>query len=201
MRRVVLLPAEAEEQEMAAAARIAHVPGERNSWLGICWLKLDLFTILNPTSEIFMRLLSKKAMMLGAFVTIACRESTSPPSFTGLYLLDSVNGQQLPATFFSPPVDTFTVFFADLTLTADGNAVLVQRRRDAFQNNITENTYTTEYKYHVSGNTVTIGPVACPTDLHCIDHFEGELTGSTLRLNVGTPLVYSYHRSEIATTQ
>src|SRR6478609_4458063 len=75
--RVVLLPAEADEQEMVAA-RIAQRANVRKIWLGICGSKLDLFIILNPTPGVSMRLSCLKAFLLVVPLTMACRETTAP---------------------------------------------------------------------------------------------------------------------------
>jgi hypothetical protein len=151
-----------------------------------------------PNPEVFMRLSCQKAMMLAALVTIACRESTSP-SLAGSFFLASVNGQQLPATVYSNPIETKVVISAMLTFMANGNVVLVERQRFTSPTNATETTATSALKYQLSGNTVTIGPIVCANDLNCVSSFKGELTGSTLSLNLGvsqtTPLIYLFQET------
>lgn len=145
-----------------------------------------------------MRLSCLKAMMLTALVTIACREPTSP-TLAGSFFLASVNGQQLPATMYSTPIETSVLLSATLTFMRDGSVVLVERRHITIPTITTETTNTSTFKYQLSGNAITIGPIACAADFGCRGSYDGEFTGSTLSLNVEqfptTPIIYVFQET------
>jgi hypothetical protein len=149
-----------------------------------------------------MRLSCRKALILASVVTIACRDSTSPSPFAGSYFLTGVNDLPLPATIYSTPDQTITVISAELTLTGDGKAVLVERKRVTYQGATTENPSTITLKYRVSGDYITIGSFTlCPANAVCIADFVGKFSGSSLNLQVGmlsqnTPLVYVLQRED-----
>jgi hypothetical protein len=135
-----------------------------------------------------MRLSCQKAFVLAVAVTMACNDSTAPPSITDTYVLESINSQPPPTIIFVGAEDTTTVFWSTLTFAAGGNAVLVERLRHAHPYGATEGTYTTEYSYRISGDRIIFDySPPCPPNALCVEPPVGEIIGTQLILSYGTP--------------
>lgn len=140
-----------------------------------------------------MHLSCQKAFILVVALTTACNESTAPP-ISGAYVLESIDGQSLPANIQAGGGDTITVFWSTLSLDAAGNAELVEHIRYVHPNSPPgEGTYTTGYVYRVTGNRVIGHNVAfdysppCPPNALCVEPPVGKIVGNTLTLFYGSP--------------
>jgi hypothetical protein len=146
-----------------------------------------------------MRLSCQKAFVLVVALTMACHETTAPPTrVTALYVLQSIGGEPLPAVFSSRSGETATVFWATLNLDAAGNAAMAEHRRRESSTLQQEGTNTRLTDYDIVGETITIGP-PCPHDplVDCFPKRVGQIKDSILTLSgeLGEPhtLVYEYH--------
>jgi len=114
-----------------------------------------------------------------------------------LYILESIGGQPLPATFSARSGETTTVFWATLNLDAAGNASLAERRRREYSSFQHERTNSWLTDYEINGENITIGP-PCSNDplADCFPKRFGQIRDSTLTLlgELGEPptLVYEY---------
>lgn len=130
---------------------------------------------------LFPRLIGLALTML---IALGCSASTAPPTrVTALYVLETIGGQPLPATFSPYTGETATIFWATLGLDPAGNATIVERRRTetaTFQYEVTDARIT---NYEIIGETITVGP-PCPNDplALCVVKRTGQITGSTLTL-------------------
>jgi hypothetical protein len=135
-----------------------------------------------------MRLSCQKLFFLSLAFTMGCNDSTAPPSTTGVYMLESINGQPPPTNIFVGAEDTTTVFWSTLTFDASGHAVLVERMRHAHPDEATEGTYTTRYSYRISGDEIIFDySPPCPPNALCVEPPKGVVTGTQLILSYGTP--------------
>jgi hypothetical protein len=136
-----------------------------------------------------MRLSCQKAFVLAVAVTMACNDSTAPPSITDAYVLETINNQPPPVNIFVGPEDTTTVFSSTLTFDASGHAVLVERMRHAHPYGTTEGTYTTGYSYRIGEDSKIIFDYSppCPPNALCARTPVGEIIGTQLILSYGTP--------------
>lgn len=138
--------------------------------------------------EVRMPLSCQKAFVLTLALTMACHESTAPPSTTGVYVLESINSQAPPTNIFVGAEDTTTVFWSTLTFDAAGHAVLVERMRHAHPYGATEGTYTTGYSYRLSGDRIVFDySPPCPPNALCIEPPVGTIVDSKLILSYGSP--------------
>ncbi len=127
-----------------------------------------------------------------------CGDSTAPPTrLTASYVLESINGQALPASFSPRAGETATVFWETISLDATGNATSVQRRRTETATVQHELTNAKITDYEIDGESIEIGP-PCSLDprADCAPKRVGQITPSTLTLSgeLGDPhgLVYLY---------
>jgi hypothetical protein len=143
-----------------------------------------------------MRLVRSIAVALVSVLAAGCSDATAPPiRVTALYVLESVGGQPLPATFTVNPIETATVFWGTLNLDAAGNATLVERRRSEFATSQHERTIARITDYEISGETIAVGPPCLHDPLaNCYPKRFGQITGSILTLSAefGSPPVYLY---------
>lgn len=145
-----------------------------------------------------MRLVRPIAVALVSVLAAGCSDATAPPTrITALYLLDSIDGQPLPATFAVNPIETATVSWGTLNLDAEGNATLVERRRSEFATSQHERTIARITDYEISGETIMVGPPCLHDPLaDCYPKRVGQIKGSTLTLSgeVNEPhsIVYLY---------
>ena len=144
-----------------------------------------------------MRLSCQKACLLLIVSAIACNDTTAPTRVTALYVLESIGGQPLPASFSAHSGQTATVFMATLNLDPAGNAALVEYRRREFSTFQQEGRNSRLTDYEIVGENITIGP-PCPHDLlaDCYPKRYGQIRDSILTLSgeIGDPhtLVYEY---------
>jgi hypothetical protein len=135
-----------------------------------------------------MRLSCQKLFFLSLAFMMACSDSTAPPSTTGVYVLESINGQPPPINIFVGAQDTTTVLWSSLTFDAAGQAVLVERMSHAHPGEVTVGTYTTSYSYRISGDEIIFDySPPCPPNALCVEPPKGVAIGTQLILSYGTP--------------
>jgi len=138
-----------------------------------------------------MRLSCQKAFILAVVSTLACHEATAPPISNG-YLLESINGQPLPANIQAEAGDTITVLFGFLFLNGPEKAQLTEQIRYVHPNSPAgEATNNTEYSYSISGNPVIGQKMVldysppCGPNTVCAAPPQGRFVGSKLILFYG----------------
>lgn len=137
-----------------------------------------------------MPLSCEKALLLLLVSALACHGSTTEPTVSRLYVLESVNGQPLPAILSAGQSDTTKVLWATVTLDASGTAVITEHRlRVSPTKPIDEVTYTSRYDYRIAGDSITVGSFqTCPCCLPCAFPLQqvGQVTAATLTLTFQT---------------
>lgn len=142
-----------------------------------------------------MRLSRLKALFPVVALTMACHESTAPPRMvSGLYVLESVNGQPVPAIVAAGQADTNFVLSATVSLDPAGNAVTAEHWRYVHQPNQTEEgTLILRQEYRITDHSITVGSFKpCPANAICIGNRVGKLTGTTLTLAYENPTAPLY---------
>jgi hypothetical protein len=131
-----------------------------------------------------MRLSCLKAVLPALALTIACTESTAPRITSGLYVLESVNGQGVPAIVSAGQTDTSFMLSATLTLDGAGHAVRSEHWRYVYQpNQVEEGTFAANAEYRITGNNITVGSFQpCAANALCEANKVGEFTSATLTL-------------------
>lgn len=142
-----------------------------------------------------MNLNCQTGFLILAATTIACSEPLTPSSVSGFYVLESVNGQPLPAILSPIPEATISVIYGTVTLMSDANAFTVERRREVRQNVPSERTYTSNLRFVLDGNRIGF-IIDCPPNANCIS-IEGLISGSSLEVAYGgfaspNRIVYAY---------
>jgi len=137
-----------------------------------------------------MRLSRQKAFILVA-LTMACSQTAAPPT-SGSYVLESINGQPIPANIQAEPGDTITVLSSSLTLDGFGRAQLSEHIRYVHPNSPPgEQTYTTQYSYSITGSRIVGQTIVfdysppCPPNALCAAPPEGRFSGFKLILTYG----------------
>ncbi len=134
-----------------------------------------------------MHLARSFTVALTATLAAGCTDATAPPKrVTALYVLESVDGNPLPATFSMVPAGTTTIYWATLNLDAAGNATIAERRRRESGTSQQEQTHTILTDYEITGENIAIGPPCLDDTLaDCAPKRVGQITGSTLTLSGG----------------
>ena len=145
----------------------------------------------NP--EVFMHLLRQTALVGIIVAGIGCHDVSGPPGLPANYLLTSINGRPLP-TFLSPIPESPTVNYSTLFLDGSGNAIRIENQRVMISPG--EVTYTTNYTYTISGNTIQFH-ILCPQDALalCAKPPVGTFVNSHLLLDLSggsNQIVYDY---------
>jgi hypothetical protein len=144
-----------------------------------------------------MRLSCQKTLLLVAAVTMACHESTAPPqTVSKLYVLETINGQPLPAVLNAGQGDTTRVVWGTVILYSAGNAFTAEHWRRVYPPNPSEEgILSLQREYRIAGDNITVGSFTpCPINAICEGNKVGKLTSSTLTLayeHAGAP-VYLY---------
>lgn len=144
-----------------------------------------------------MRLSCLKVLLPGLALTIACTESTAPRITSGVFVLESVNGQGVPAIVIASQTDTSFMLSATLTLDGAGRAVRSEHWRHVYQSNqVEEGTFTANVEYRITGDNITVGSFQpCPADALCEGNKVGKYTSTTFTLayvNNPTAAVFLY---------
>jgi hypothetical protein len=132
-----------------------------------------------------MRLSCLKALLPAVALTMACHESTSPPSLaSGVYVLESVNGQGVPAIVSASQIDTSFMLSATLTLDGAGHAIRSEHWRYVYQpNQVEEGTFTANVEYRLTGDNIAVGFFQpCPANAIYEGNKVGKITSTTLTL-------------------
>jgi len=132
-----------------------------------------------------MRLSCLRALLPAVAFTMACHESTSPPPLaSGVYVLESVNGQGVPAIVSASQIDTSFILSATITLDGTGHAIRSEHWRYVYQpNHVEEGTFTANAEYRITGDNITVGSFQpCPANALCEGNKVGEFTSTTLTL-------------------
>jgi hypothetical protein len=130
-----------------------------------------------------MHLSCQKGFFLFAALTIACHESTTAAS-RDLYLLETVNGQPVPAIVNASATDTTTLLGAQLTLDAAGKAeIRAQTRHVSTYAPPRVATDVSRYSYRILGDSIAFDfSPPCPPNALCARPPYGKLIGSTVNL-------------------
>src|SRR5882672_2831991 len=137
----------------------------------------------NP--EVRMRLSCLRALLPAVALTMACTDSTAPSRLaSGLYVLESVNGQAVPAIVIAGQTDTSFMLSATLTLDGAGNAVRIEHWRYVYQpSHAEEGTLTANSEYRITRGNITVGSFQpCPANALCEGNKVGKITSTTLTL-------------------
>jgi hypothetical protein len=141
-----------------------------------------------------MRLSCQKAFIPVIVLTLACGDSTAPPSLApSAYSLETIGGRPLPAHIQASEGDTITVVASTLIFDGAGNATFTEHIRYVHPNSPPgEATYTVGYKYHIErgviGNYLAFeySPL-CPPNALCAEPPTGMIVGTQLILSFGNP--------------
>jgi hypothetical protein len=132
-----------------------------------------------------MRLSCLRTLLPIVALTMACSNSTVPARLaSGLYVLESVNGQAVPAIVIASQTDTSFMLSATLALDGAGNAVRIEHWRYVYQpSHAEEGTFTANAVYRISGDNITVGSFQpCPANALCEGNKVGKYTSTTLTL-------------------
>ena len=113
--------------------------------------------------------------------TLACSDATGPDSIPGQFLLQSVNGQRLPAGIGPGPGGGAIVLSGSLTLYADGTGALQERTSGGIGG---EQFFLRSLTYRREGYRILIDAFDCPSLALC-GPIVGVLINSTLTLDRG----------------
>ena len=136
-----------------------------------------------------MRLPCLKACLPILALTLACSDSTSPTKLvSGTYVLETVNGQGIPAVFSAGQADTSFMLSATLSLDGAGHGLRSEHWRYVFPpNQVQEGTFTMPVEYRIDGDNITVGSFQpCPANALCEGNKVGKFTSTTLTLSYET---------------
>lgn len=131
---------------------------------------------------------------------LSCSDGTAPPErVTARFILESVNGQPLPATF-SNGGWTFTIYSETIDLDAAGTATVAENRLETFGTYRNAGMPRLQVPYEIEGDRIIIGMPCGGGPLgDCAPRRAGSITPSSLTLtpyrnNEGS-VSYSYRLS------
>jgi hypothetical protein len=138
-----------------------------------------------------MHVLCKTAVLTAIVSTIACHDAAGPPPLPADFVLDNINGRQLP-TYWSPIPESPTIISSTLHLDGAGNATLTEHRLQMTAPG--DFTVTSTYTYTISGNQISFG-YNCPPNAQCVAPPHGTISGANLSLDMSGgsgAVVYNY---------
>jgi hypothetical protein len=146
-----------------------------------------------------MRLFCKEAFAVATAFTMACSEPTRPPERVSQdFLLESINGQPLPAVVNAAPGDTTRILSATVSFDLAGNAFTSERWSRVYSVNQTDQgTLALQQEYRITSGEIVVGSFTpCPPNAICAGNKIGTITESTLTLSYDDPTapVYFYRR-------
>ena len=146
-----------------------------------------------------MRVSCKEAFVFTTALTMACSDPTQPPERVSQdFLLESINGQPLPAVVNAGPDDTTRILSGTIRFDLAGNAFSAEHWRRVYPVNRTdENTLSLLQEYRITDGDIVVGSFTpCPPNALCIGNKIGMITESTLTLSYDYPNapVYFYRR-------
>ena len=132
-----------------------------------------------------MNLTGSTMVLAATLATLGCHDTTAPAGITRIYVLESVNGNPLPTITSAGAGDTVTALWATLTLTPDGQAVMVDHLREAYlAYPPEERTLASQYQNTIAGDSITVGFFGTCLDL-CISNQVGSIADSSVSLIEG----------------
>ena len=135
-----------------------------------------------------MRLSRQKAFLLVLASSIACSGTTAPETVSAFFVLQSVNGQPVPAVLFSEPTRTRTVISSNLILDKQGHATINEADREDLQGVVTESVLTATLDYRLTADQIEIGSFTpCPPNALCAANATGTISNGALTLNNPLP--------------
>jgi hypothetical protein len=146
-------------------------------------------------TEVSMRLSCQPAFLLLFAATIGCHDTTAPFKIPTQFLLENINGRQVPTYLSATPGLTPTILGASLTFEEAGKAVMTEDRRE-FDG--TETTITNTFDYKIHGNAFEVGFFGpCPPNANCVGTYKGTISGQTLSLTIAAlsidgSIIYNY---------
>lgn len=151
-----------------------------------------------------MRLLRSLALGCIGLGVLSCSDSTAPNPAGGTYILESINGQSLPA--FLSPIPEASISVLSGYLAIDDNswaAVTVQNVREVYQNNPRETIDAQQYKYLIDGNSIMLLR-ECAEGALCVVSdgvvSESRVTLTVRHLLADQPFIYVYRRGPLPET-
>lgn len=144
------------------------------------------------------------ALVVVALVTAGCREAPSAPQrLSALYVLQTINGNPLPATAAQGGGQRYVVLADSLVFEAGGHvrrtyAVRWMSATPPVMDTIYSQTLT--FPYSIDGNRLTIGArQSCGPNANCVGWEDGTIDGKTARLVArilwqGDPVFVFAHR-------
>ena len=132
-----------------------------------------------------MRLPCWKALVLAFVFTAACHEPTAPPpTISGSFVLESIDGNSLPAIISAGAGDTTQMLSSTVEFDASGRAITVNHLRHSYlQYPAEETTLTRTQSYRIKGDSIEIGAFgACPGTVMCVGNVHGVLSGPTMAI-------------------
>jgi hypothetical protein len=142
-----------------------------------------------------MRLFRQPAFILLFAATIGCSDTTAPVKIPTQFVLENINGRQLPTYLSATPGLTPTILWASLTLEEAGKAVMTEHRRE-FDG--TETTITNNFDYKIHGNAFEVGFFGtCPPNANCFGTYKGTISAQALSLTIAAlsidgSIIYNY---------
>jgi hypothetical protein len=196
MRRVVLSPADAEEQ--APTAKAIRPSASTRKRPRTCPRISDLIVLKYQIYEACMSLASRQAGFLLLAAGTACHKPASAaqagPTY---YVLERIDGKALPASW-NVGGTSFTTTWGKLWLYPDGKATTMEYRTYGKGGGTT----TGFARYYTDGDSIKLAYRPCKAP--CFLGYVGKISDSTLTLTVAnTPQsvwpVYLYRRSTVVT--
>jgi hypothetical protein len=145
-----------------------------------------------------MGLTGQKFLLLSALL-FGCSDATAPRYVAGYYVLESVNGQPVPAILYSDANQTYSIVSGTLFFDDDANADVFLHRREVNQGTTIEDRFAGILNYRLDGNTIEIDRFPpCPPNALCdTESFLGTLSETSLTIFVGRPIdaspqIYQY---------
>jgi hypothetical protein len=130
---------------------------------------------------LFPRLLGSTLVIL---LAASCTDSTAPSRrVTAVYVLETIDGQSLPATVSTNAGPTTTVFWGTLSLDAAGKATIVEHRSNQSGGNQQGQTSAGRTDYKLTGTSIYVGPPCLDDTPDCMPGRVGEMAETTLTLS------------------
>jgi hypothetical protein len=195
MRRVVLLPAEAEEHP-----KTVRLSSTNKAWRGaipLAMFRPDPHSFLTQLFEVVMRLSCQKAFLLLLAATIGCSDGTGPVKPPASFELVNVNGRALPTFFSASPGLTPTIVSSYLFFGDGGKGHWLERRRE-FDG--TETTISNDFEYTITFNQIQINDWCGAPDPNCVRIYKGIISSEALSLTISQlskdySVVYNYRKT------
>lgn len=138
-----------------------------------------------------MHVFCKTAVLTAIVSTMACHDAAGPPPLPADFVLDNINGRQLP-TYWLPIPESPNIISSALHLDGAGQATLTEHRLTMISPG--DFTVTSTYTYAISGNQIAFG-YNCPPYALCVVPPHGTISGSNLSLDMtggSGAVVYNY---------